>query len=85
LTLSGGFSRDANRGKVRILRQVANTSRRAEIEVDLKRVLEGKDEDIPLLANDVLYVPRSYSRAVLITAGQLALPIIPLVIALALR
>lgn len=85
LTLSGGFTRDANRSKVRILRQVANTSRRAEIEVDLKRVLEGKDEDIPLLANDLLYVPRSYTRAVLVAAGQLALPIIPLVIALALR
>ena len=85
LTLSGGFTRDANRTKVRILRQVANTSRRAEIDVDLKRVFEGKDEDIPLLPNDVLYVPRSYSRAILVASGQLAIPIIPLVIALALR
>jgi polysaccharide export outer membrane protein len=85
LTLSGGFTRDANRTKVRILRQVGNTTRRAAIDVDLKRVLEGKDEDIPLLPNDLLYVPRSYSRTVLIAAAQLALPIIPLVIALALR
>jgi len=85
LTLSGGFNRDANRSKVRILRQVSNTSRRAEIEVDLKRVLAGKDEDIPLLANDVLYVPRSYTRAVLIGIGQVAFPIIPLVITLAVR
>jgi polysaccharide export outer membrane protein len=36
LTLAGGFNRDANRGKVRILRPILNTSRRAEIEVDLK-------------------------------------------------
>jgi polysaccharide export outer membrane protein len=85
LTLSGGFTRDANRSKVRILRQVANTSRRAEIEVNVKRLFEGKDEDIPLLPNDVLYIPRSYSRVILTTVGQLALPIIPLVITLALR
>jgi polysaccharide biosynthesis/export protein len=85
LTLSGGFTRDASRGKVRILRQVANTSRRADIQVDMKRVLEGKDEDIPLLPNDLLYVPRSYTRAVLIAVGQVALPIIPLVITLAVR
>jgi len=85
LTLSGGFTRDANRSKVRILRQVADTTRRAEIEVDLKRVLQGSDEDIPLLPNDILYVPRSYTRAVLITIGQVALPIIPLVITLAVR
>ena len=85
LTLSGGFTRDANRGKVRILRQVGDTTRRAPIEVDLKRVFQGKDEDIPLLPNDVLYVPRSYTRAALIAAGQLALPIIPLVITLAVR
>jgi len=85
LTLSGGFTRDANRSKVRILRQVGNTTRRAAINVDLKRVFEGKDEDIPLLPNDLLYVPRAYTRTILIAASQLAIPIIPLVITLALR
>ena len=77
---SGGFTRDAARGKVRILRPVEGTNRRAVIDVDLKRVFEGKDLDIPLLPNDVLYVPRSYTRVALQTFGQIALPMIPYVI-----
>src|SRR5205085_10966351 len=63
LTLSGGFSPDANRSKVRILRPILNTSRRAEIEVDLNGLFEGKGNDMPLLPNDLLYVPRSSARA----------------------
>src|SRR3984893_13790410 len=64
LTLSGGFGRDANRSKVRVLRPIENTNRRAEIEINVKRVFEGKDNDFPLLPNDLLYVPRSYKRTV---------------------
>jgi polysaccharide export outer membrane protein len=83
LTMAGGFTRDAARGKVRILRPILNTNRRAEIEVDVKRVFEGKDLDVPLLPNDILYVPRSYSRLVWQTAGQVLLPMIPYIIFIA--
>lgn len=77
LTQSGGFSRDANRSKVRVLRPVENTNRRAEIDINVKRVLEGKDIDFPLLPNDLLYVPRSYTRQIWTTIGQLALQTLP--------
>jgi polysaccharide export outer membrane protein len=86
LTLSGGFARDADRSKVRVLRPVANTNRRAEIEVDTRRIFEGKDNDFPLLANDVLFVPKATVRAVLTTIGNSFVPAIPgLLIAAALR
>ncbi len=86
LTLSGGFSKDANRGKVRVLRPIANTNRRAEIDINVKRVFEAKDNDFPLLPNDVLYVPRSYKRTVWAAVGQIALQNLPLIIVtLALR
>jgi polysaccharide biosynthesis/export protein len=86
LTLSGGFARDANRSKVRVLRPVENTNRRAEIEINVKRVLEGKDNDFPLLPNDLLYVSRSYNRQIWTTIGQLALTTLPYaVITLVLR
>jgi polysaccharide biosynthesis/export protein len=85
LTMAGGFTRDANRGKVRILRPILNTNRRAEIEVDLKSVFEGKANDFPLLPNDVLYVPRSYKRLVWVGLGQVAIPIIPYIVVLGLR
>jgi len=80
LVMSGGFTRDANRTKVRILRPVLNTTRRAEIDVDVNSIFEGKENDFPLLPNDVLVVTRSRKRAVWTTLGQIALPIIPLVV-----
>jgi polysaccharide export outer membrane protein len=85
LTQSGGFSRDANRSKVRVLRPIENTNRRAEIDIDVKRILEGKDNDFPLLPNDLLYVSRSYSRVVWTTFGQLALQTLPYTLILVLR
>jgi len=83
LTMAGGFTRDAKRTKVRILRPILNTNRRAEIEVDVQRVFEGKDLDVPLLPNDILYVPRSYTRLFWQTASSVALPLIPYIIFLA--
>jgi len=62
---AGGLSPFANRSKARVLRPVAGTSRRAEIDIDLKRVFEGKDSDFPLLPNDALFVPRADVRNVL--------------------
>jgi polysaccharide export outer membrane protein len=86
LAQSSGFSRDANRGRVRILRPVENTNRRAEIDINVNRILEGKDNDFPLLPNDLLYVSRSYSRQIWTTIGQLAISTLPVtLITLVLR
>jgi polysaccharide biosynthesis/export protein len=84
LTEAGGFTQFAIRDHVRVLRPVMGTTRRAEIVIDMKRVYEGKDVDFPLLPNDVLYVPRSSTRAVLAPAGTTFLASIPLVIITAL-
>jgi protein involved in polysaccharide export with SLBB domain len=80
LTLSGGVTRDGKKNRVRVLRPVENTNRRAEIDINLKRVLEGKENDFPLLPNDLVYVPRSYGRAVWTTLGQLALTSLPFIV-----
>ena len=85
LTMAGGFTRDANRAKVRILRPILNTNRRAEINLDVKSIFEGKENDFPLLPNDVLYVTRSYKRTVWATLGQIAIPIIPYLIFVGVR
>jgi polysaccharide export outer membrane protein len=58
LSLAGGLAPDAEPEKARILRPVLNSTRRAEIPLDLTRVLETEGTDYPLLPNDVLYVPR---------------------------
>jgi polysaccharide export outer membrane protein len=85
LTMSGGFTRDANRTRVRILRPIVGTTRRAEIDVDVKSLFEGKENDFPLLPNDVLYVSRSNKHAFLQTATQIMLPLIPYFVLIGLQ
>ena len=85
LTMAGGFNPNALKGKVTILRPVANTTRRAAIHVDVQRILEGKDNDVPLLPNDILYVPRSYKRLFWQTFSSIAIPMIPYMIFLAVQ
>ncbi len=76
ITISGGFTRDAKRSNARVLRPIINTTRRAEILVDLTGVYEGKVNDFPLLPNDVLYVPRSGARSFLTTDLPLVLGVL---------
>ena len=59
LTLSGGLAKDANRSTAWILRPVMDTSRRAVITLNLDRVMKAQDHDIPLLPDDIFYVPKS--------------------------
>jgi polysaccharide export outer membrane protein len=80
LTEAGGFTNFATRDKVRILRPVMGTSRRAEIVVDLNRVFEGKDIDFPLLPNDILYVPRSSFRSVAVPVGTALMTSLPYIL-----
>jgi polysaccharide export outer membrane protein len=80
LAQSGGFTKDAKKNKVRILRPVEGTTRRYLIEVDVAELFDGKGFDIPLQPGDIVYVPRSYARAFWTTVQAVALPIIPYII-----
>ena len=78
ITMVGGVTKDAAPDKARVLRPVLNTSKRAEIPVDLKKILAAKENDFPLQANDVLVVPRSKStKAVMGKVALYAIPILP--------
>jgi hypothetical protein len=79
-------TKDAKTEKARVLRPVLNTSRRAEVTINVKRIFEGKDSDYPLLPNDLLYIPRNRDRKNLIkNVALFALPLIPTIILLAIR
>jgi polysaccharide export outer membrane protein len=80
LTQAGGLTPAASRGKVRVLRPILGTSRRAEIIVDLNRIYEGKANDFPLLPNDQLYVPRATARTILAPVGTALLTTLPYVL-----
>jgi polysaccharide export outer membrane protein len=85
LALSGGFTKDANRSRARVLRPVLNTNRRAEIDVDLNGIYEGKVNDFPLLPNDVLFVSRSNQRTILAVVGTIGLSALTPLVYLALK
>lgn len=76
LSEAGGLAPTASQ-KIRVLRPVLGTSRRAEIVLDLKRIEKGEDVDFPLQPNDLVMVPRAGGRAFLAnlsTAGLTAIP-----------
>jgi polysaccharide export outer membrane protein len=80
LAESGGFTRDAKKSEVRILRPVEGTTRRYLIKVDVAELLDGKGIDVPLLPGDIVYVPRSYTRQFWQTVQAVALPILPYIL-----
>jgi polysaccharide biosynthesis/export protein len=85
LSESGGFTRDAKKSKVRILRPIENTNRRALIEVDAKDLFAGKGIDVPLLPGDIVYVPRSYSRQFWTAFATYSIPMLPYILYLVAR
>lgn len=61
VTLAGGLKDGANAKETKVLRPVLGTRKRGEIPVNLQAVLAGRENDFPLLPNDVLLVPKTKS------------------------
>lgn len=81
LSLAGGLTADAEGNKARILRPVLASNRRAEIPLDLNKILLTQGTDYPLLPGDILYVPHKKPKsAVASRLGTMALGFIPGVI-----
>jgi polysaccharide export outer membrane protein len=62
LSLAEGLGPTPSPGDSRILRPAPGGAQRTEIPVDLKKILEGRAEDISLRPNDILFVPTSGSK-----------------------
>lgn len=75
LAMVGGLAKDADPTKARVLRPVLDTSQRAKIPINVKKILAGDETDFPLLPNDVLYIPRNSHK---IALGQVALIAVPM-------
>ena len=80
MSLAGGPTPNASLAKARILRPISNTSERAEIPVNLATVLQGKEREMKLLPNDVLYVPRAASGWR--TLGRTVLIVTPIIVSI---
>jgi polysaccharide export outer membrane protein len=62
LSFAGGFGRTAKPERARILREVSGQRTRQHIEVDIRKVMLGKAEDIALRPEDLLVIPTSGSK-----------------------
>lgn len=74
LSLAEGFSPDAAPKSARILRRVNESDlNRKQIPINLKRILAGKDEDVQLFADDILFVPSTNSKRIIARSAEVAL------------
>jgi polysaccharide export outer membrane protein len=62
LALAEGLERTASPKHARILRMNPATEKRVEMPVDMGKILAGRASDVPLQADDVLFVPGSAAR-----------------------
>jgi polysaccharide export outer membrane protein len=72
LSMAEGLQHTASSTKSKILRPSKDGSSRAEIPVDVKGILQGKRQDIPLMANDILFIPNSAAKTVSLRAIEAA-------------
>jgi polysaccharide export outer membrane protein len=73
VALAEGLDPRAAPQRARIVRRNAGTEE--QIPIDLKKILTGKSPDVRLLANDILFVPNSSTKAITSRAIDTALTI----------
>ena len=64
VSLAQGLTFNAKPSQGVIFREDSTLGSRQEIKVDIGAVMNGKKEDIPLLANDVIIIPNSRTKSV---------------------
>ena len=75
LSLAEGLDRFASTKTAKILHTVEGTSARTEVAIDVSSILRGKTSDMPLSANDILFIPTSAARSAAIKGAEAALQI----------
>jgi len=63
-----GLAPDAAPQKTRILRLEPQSERRVEILVDVRKIYEGRANDVPLQSEDILFIPTNQSKKALVRA-----------------
>jgi polysaccharide export outer membrane protein len=64
LSLAEGPAATAALNNARILRSGAGGAGRAEIPVDVKKIYDGRKPDVPMQAEDILFIPNSTGKAI---------------------
>jgi polysaccharide export outer membrane protein len=72
VAMAGGLNRTAAPDKAKILRPILGGPQRAELSVRVKQILAGKATDVPLLPNDILWIPDSTGKRIGLRAAEAA-------------
>jgi polysaccharide export outer membrane protein len=73
VSLAEGLDRVAGAKHARILRQFTPGAERAELNVNVGEILDGRAKDVSLQANDILFIPTSVAKSVSIRALEAAI------------
>ena len=76
IALGEGLTRTAAKSHTRIIRTDEQTGERAEIAIDLGKILAGKAPDPLLRPKDIVFVPNSTARSALFRGAEAAVSII---------
>jgi polysaccharide biosynthesis/export protein len=74
LSMAQGLERGASPGRSRIIRK-DKQGNRSEVSVDIKKLLSGQAPDLPLTANDILFVPSSGIRSATLRSLEAAIQV----------
>lgn len=75
MSLAEGLSQVAAPGGARLLREQKPGQQRIEIPLNLKPILAGSAPDVPLQANDILFIPTSGVKVVSLRAAEAAIQV----------
>jgi polysaccharide export outer membrane protein len=75
LSLAEGLERTAAPKSAKILRMTPGNSARTELPVNLKKILAGESSDVPLQADDILFVPNSAAKSASLRTVEAAIQI----------
>jgi polysaccharide export outer membrane protein len=75
LALAEGLDRTAAAHNARILRATENSPNRTEIPIDIKKILAGTSADVPLRADDILFIPVSRAKSAALRTFEAAIQI----------
>jgi polysaccharide export outer membrane protein len=75
LSLAGGMDVASSPQHSRILRAARDSSERAEVRIDLKKIMDGKANDVPLQPDDILFIPSSVPKKAAIRAIEAAIQV----------
>jgi polysaccharide export outer membrane protein len=73
IALAGGTKGTAKPDQAVVIRRGMATGKNQEIAVKLNRIMQRKEEDVRLVANDILFVPDSAGKKALRRTGEVAI------------